>query len=29
MKNLGGLAVLGLAVYGGWTLTKRYVLHKA
>jgi|HubBroStandDraft_1064217.scaffolds.fasta_scaffold293330_2 hypothetical protein len=29
MKSLSGLAVLGLAVYGGWTLTKKYVLKKA
>lgn len=29
MKGLGGLIVLGLAAYGGWGLTKKYVLKKA
>ncbi len=29
MSKVLGLATLGLAVYGGWSLTKKYVLHKA
>jgi hypothetical protein len=29
MKKFTGFAVLGLAIYGGWAVTKKYVLKKA
>ena len=28
MKKATGLVILGFAVYGGWTFTKRYVLKR-